>query len=455
MDNPTTKPSHVEPELKQRLVSLYASMAKRLGIRQTPKITFTHNAANAKKPFGLTAYYNQQDRSIRVYVTGRHPTDILRSFAHELIHHWQNEHGALPPDAQKGGHAHYAQKDPVLRQREMEAYLLGNMLFRDWQDEQRYGPLNENLQITNSHALKTAIKNMLFQMIKDNVISSYHRDATSGDMKPEDFVEDMSMKLELSLEKLIDTVNNRGNWENQANMIRETISRSKLKAFIKERIEEMGQRREFDPNSPTQDDIDSWNKFHPDRPVKTPNDLIKARKKYSKETGWGMSHKDVWGTEDDYDNGGEEEIPQDKKFTRKRRGLDLPQDRNQNYAKWLKQALAAQKKQVKAAQKYYEIGFTPTLQGETHYCWYWNDTTKSIVLAHGGSHQMHFGKEIPYKSYRGRYDMVTKELSVTIPEFGALKKPTGDLEKDAPPGMIDALNKTFHHPKMFYFPFIV
>ena len=141
MDEVKKKSVFVDPELKKRLAGLYSYMAKKLGIKGAPKIYLTHSSGNSKKPFGLTGYYNPDSKQIKVYTTNRHPTDILRSFAHELIHHWQHEKGTLELKNKNEGHEHYAQKDPNLRKREMEAYLLGNIMFRDWQDEQRYGPV--------------------------------------------------------------------------------------------------------------------------------------------------------------------------------------------------------------------------------------------------------------------------------------------------------------------------
>ena len=70
--------------------------------------------------------------SIVLYITNRHPKDICRSFAHELIHHHQNERGDL--DMGNATSPTYAQDDPHMRKMEMEAYLKGNMLFRDWED---------------------------------------------------------------------------------------------------------------------------------------------------------------------------------------------------------------------------------------------------------------------------------------------------------------------------------
>ena len=69
---------------------------------------------------------------IVLFITNRHPKDICRSFAHELIHHVQNLRGDL--DKGDMSSPKYAQEDDHMRKMEMEAYLKGNMLFRDWED---------------------------------------------------------------------------------------------------------------------------------------------------------------------------------------------------------------------------------------------------------------------------------------------------------------------------------
>ena len=70
--------------------------------------------------------------SIVLYITNRHPKDICRSFAHELVHHHQNERGDL--DMGDATSPTYAQDDKHMREMEKEAYLKGNLLFRDWED---------------------------------------------------------------------------------------------------------------------------------------------------------------------------------------------------------------------------------------------------------------------------------------------------------------------------------
>lgn len=222
-------------ELKQKIASLYSYLASHLQIREVPKVVLTNDKQNSVNPFGLTGYYDPDTKSIRLYITDRHQTDILRSFAHEVIHHWQNENGTLKSgDKNADTSPHYAQNDQNLRKREMEAYLFGNILFRDWQDENRYGPpaapplmpqpINENLRVQNSSRLKNGFEKLLRYFVKDGTISSYHRELTSGDMNPEDFINDFANKLVGALNTQIQTINDRGNWENQPYMIKETKS---------------------------------------------------------------------------------------------------------------------------------------------------------------------------------------------------------------------------------------
>jgi hypothetical protein len=213
------------PDIRERLAGLYSYMAKRLQIKSVPKLVLCNNFSNASQPFGKTGYYDHQNNAIKIYTTKRHPTDILRSFAHEVIHHWQNEQGQLEKQTDQEG---YAQKDSHMRKKEMEAYLLGNIIFRDWQDENRYGTpnkepflvtLNENLRITNPTKLRDLIKKLIRQLIVSNIITSQNRELASGAMKAEDYAEEFAHQIAMELERLILTVNNKSNWENQPEMV--------------------------------------------------------------------------------------------------------------------------------------------------------------------------------------------------------------------------------------------
>ena len=119
-------------ELKEALGEIFKTAKKKFEIQNTPKLVLKQDEENAKGIFGKTAYYKPSDQSIVLYITNRHPKDICRSFAHELVHHHQNERGDL--DMGDASSPTYAQDDKHMRKMEMEAYLKGNLLFRDWED---------------------------------------------------------------------------------------------------------------------------------------------------------------------------------------------------------------------------------------------------------------------------------------------------------------------------------
>jgi Zn-dependent peptidase ImmA (M78 family) len=122
--------------LKEAIQKLYAEGAKKYGIKNKPSIFLREDEPNSQMMFGRTAYYSPDEQKIVVYVTGRHPKDVLRSFCHELIHHVQNERGDLYSEA--GNDPQYAQNDSHMRKMEAEAYLKGNFLLRDFEDNFKY-----------------------------------------------------------------------------------------------------------------------------------------------------------------------------------------------------------------------------------------------------------------------------------------------------------------------------
>lgn len=241
------------PNFKKKLASLYLYLKTKLGIQGDPLVKIVVDKDNQKKDFGFTAYYDHTQRLIVLYVSGRHDTDVLRSFAHEVIHHWQNELGTLHPEENPNSQyaapednstkAHYAQENPWLRRREMEAYLFGNILFRDWQDEQRHGVpavaptlpqrLDENLVITDGDQFRAMVEEFVDGLVSAGVFSTYHRNLTSGDMQAKDFVDNMVHKIMSAINEYIETVNDRGDWENDESggMIHEVVCKHCLKPF--------------------------------------------------------------------------------------------------------------------------------------------------------------------------------------------------------------------------------
>ena len=119
-------------DLKEALKEVYRVAKKKYKFENTPKLVLRKDQENADDILGKTAYYNPADMSIVLYTTDRHPKDICRSFSHELVHHHQNERGDL--EMGDASSPTYAQDDKHMRKMEMEAYLKGNMLFRDWED---------------------------------------------------------------------------------------------------------------------------------------------------------------------------------------------------------------------------------------------------------------------------------------------------------------------------------
>ena len=118
--------------LKEALGEVYKVAKEQYNFQNTPKLILRQDQDNANNILGQTAYYNPTDMSIVLFITDRHPKDICRSFSHELVHHHQNERGDL--EMGDSSSPTYAQDDKHMRKMEMEAYLKGNMLFRDWED---------------------------------------------------------------------------------------------------------------------------------------------------------------------------------------------------------------------------------------------------------------------------------------------------------------------------------
>jgi len=119
-------------ELSPLIDDLASHVQGVMNISSLPAITLQEDADNADVLLGKTAQYDPQNKVITVYVTNRHPKDIMRSISHEMIHHAQNERGEFDNVGAVG--EGYAQADKHLRNMEKEAYLKGNMCFRDWED---------------------------------------------------------------------------------------------------------------------------------------------------------------------------------------------------------------------------------------------------------------------------------------------------------------------------------
>jgi hypothetical protein len=119
--------------IKNLVRAFYPYAKSSLGFQEPVKIRYiTNDVKNSEDPFGKTAYYNPEQKSVTLFILNRHPKDILRSFAHELTHHAQHCRGDFDGhdvSTEEG----YAQKNPILRNAEEEAYKM-SILVRDWTD---------------------------------------------------------------------------------------------------------------------------------------------------------------------------------------------------------------------------------------------------------------------------------------------------------------------------------
>jgi hypothetical protein len=101
-----------------------------MNIKPLPKIKVIDNDKdNASKLLGKTAHYDPVEKSITLFTMNRHPKDVLRSFAHEMIHHEQNLENKLG-----NINTTNTNEDGDLPEIEREAYEKGNMMLRNWED---------------------------------------------------------------------------------------------------------------------------------------------------------------------------------------------------------------------------------------------------------------------------------------------------------------------------------
>lgn len=131
---------------------------KGMNIRPLPKVKFVKDdVENARNFFGKTAYYDPNQRVIVLYTMDRHPKDIMRSFAHEMIHHMQNCENRLGNIATQD-----TNEDGDLPKIEREAYEKGNMTFRNWTDT-----ITEWIVDTSKYNYTPKLSNKIFSQLHE------------------------------------------------------------------------------------------------------------------------------------------------------------------------------------------------------------------------------------------------------------------------------------------------
>ena len=158
-------------DYKQQIKDLTKHMIKKgMNILPLPKVIFKHgDQENASQFLGKTAYYSPSDMTVVLYTEGRHPKDIVRSFAHEMVHHIQNLEDRLG-----GINTTNTQEDDNLNDIEREAYTKGNMTFRNWTDS-----LNEGKQVGLLYHVTTPEK--LKKILDSNTLKGSYISWDGGD----------------------------------------------------------------------------------------------------------------------------------------------------------------------------------------------------------------------------------------------------------------------------------
>ena len=131
-------------DLKELIKQFMPFAQEKMGFNRPPKLFLRQDAENAAKPLGKTGFYDPQAESITIYVSNRHPKDILRSLSHELMHHTQKCNGDFE-NTEGMGEQGYAQNDPHMRNMEIQAYQ-ASIVFRDWEDSLKETIYYEHLQ---------------------------------------------------------------------------------------------------------------------------------------------------------------------------------------------------------------------------------------------------------------------------------------------------------------------
>ena len=147
---------------------------KGYNIEPLPGLTLIDDdISNAEDFFGKTAYYDPNEQNIVLYTHGRHPKDIARSYAHEMIHHIQNLEDRLGDITTTN-----TQEDDRLNDLEAEANLKGTMTFRNWTDSLEEKKNKDPFGL-NAYALELAKgleEEILNEGVYDSLITRLSRD---------------------------------------------------------------------------------------------------------------------------------------------------------------------------------------------------------------------------------------------------------------------------------------
>jgi len=131
-------------------------------ITPLPEVKIRKDIAESEDFFGKTAYYDPNKNEIVLYTQGRHPKDVMRSFTHEMVHHIQNLEGRLGNIGTSN-----TNEDDHLLEIEKEAYLQGNITFRNWEDKVKNEDKKKVMSEGKYDKLSNQLSSAVFKLFKD------------------------------------------------------------------------------------------------------------------------------------------------------------------------------------------------------------------------------------------------------------------------------------------------
>lgn len=158
-------------QLEPHVQGMYDHFDQKIGFNKPPTMIFDTDPGNQTNVLGKTAYYDPSTLEIHIYSDGRHPKDMLRSIAHELIHHRQNLEDRLDVGGYHG--EGYYLENEELKKLEHEAMLQGNALMREYEDTLKR---KENKEMSLNEWKNNELNKLLmkkFGILKENKKPDY------------------------------------------------------------------------------------------------------------------------------------------------------------------------------------------------------------------------------------------------------------------------------------------
>jgi hypothetical protein len=158
-------------DIEPHVQGMYDYFDQKIGFNKPPTMVFDSDPGNQANVLGKTAYYDPSTLEIHVYSDGRHPKDMLRSIAHELIHHRQNLEGRLDVGGYHG--EGYYLENEELKKLEHEAMLEGNAFMREYEDTLKR---KENKEMSLNEWKNNELNRLLmkkFGILKENKKPDY------------------------------------------------------------------------------------------------------------------------------------------------------------------------------------------------------------------------------------------------------------------------------------------